>query len=433
MQEVILDALSDSSVDVATVLFDAKYTPILARLSTSRTNEVFQRCLQRRGRTTEDKIVILQAGFLMQTFADSASGDWRVRVLTDFLWPHLLASKHSLPKVNAIWKIVVELDKTKWPFFNGAQDHTVRTEEEAAAFNEALVDMLSKEALVPTATQSKFSEFLDATASQENSASDPEISTLSQLIILKLLAQGDCRFAQVILERPFITTASEAVSQYGSSHLPHGLARRIWLKPNSSKTHRALGSARLCTAMHAVAASKPTATWSWLAALADLEEATIQHRSILTKIYELLHSASIYDESRKTIMEVLITKQLQPDFLAFLAGIYTSDRADVLRVIALNEAAAFITHQNDLDYQVIVPSLIQVLSRSKPAVCQAALRVLSHMRVVSVGPKSRVYGFDAFYGKFSGQSQHFGREATVADVLHNQINYSISTRRNTLS
>lgn len=399
----LLEALSDSSLEVATVLYDVKNRSKLASICASEADAVYQRCLSDSPSDVDGNLIVKRADFLVNTFAGVVDENWRIRILTEYLWPHLLATKHSLNKTNGIWDVVIRSDKKTWPVFKAARESVLTTEEDAITFNDKLVDMLCKIWYTDDASQAQFTRFLSASVARNTSAHG-KASTLSQLVVLRLLAGGDCKYALAVLEHlPVGSALAAASSLYGTSKLPTVLARRLWSKYASPKTQNALAGAVFGTALHAVAASKPTAEWSWLAASADLSKEIKQHRALINRVYEVSHSTQIPDECRRRVIETLLTVQLRADVLAFLAGIYTTG-AEGIRSIALRDVAMFIEQHSNLDYQVLLPSLVQALAVGKRVVCQEALRVLHAMQnAITDGNSEGLYGLDTFYGVFSGK------------------------------
>lgn len=408
MHSAILEALSDSSPQVAEAVHSEQNAAILRDLSAQQSIQVLERCLVGATRDIPVTVFILRAKFLLHTFSRSASSDLRYRILTEYLWPHLLASKGNLEKISQLSPILADADNIEWPSFKQHKWSQIITENEAGAYNDKLAETLGNlfEHL-DQAKQEQFASFLKVTAGIAAAASGRgKSSALSILVVLRSLAKGDSRFAATVLKRvPPATFLGKATTQYGTASISSSLAHRIWSKPLSAKTLSMLRASVFCTAMHSVAANDTKLPWQWLASTSDLAEGAIRHRALVNRVYELAHLSTIHRETKTTILQSLYKDQASRDALAFLAAVYTSTKGDILRVIALHDAGNIIKACPEADYQTVVPSLLVALASGKPAVCQAALHV---MRCISDSQAQSkpgfIYGFDAFYGKQSGKS-----------------------------
>ena len=105
-----------------------------------------------------------------------------------------------------------------------------------------------------------------------------------------------------------------------------------------------------------------------------------------------------------TILQTLFIN-FKEDALAFLAGIWSTSDAEVLkesRSVALLHAAAFleahILEDDGIDFQTILPSLLVALQDPDTQICQGALECISRIRILSDRKLSSVYRFDTVYG-----------------------------------
>jgi U3 small nucleolar RNA-associated protein 10 len=105
-----------------------------------------------------------------------------------------------------------------------------------------------------------------------------------------------------------------------------------------------------------------------------------------------------------TLLQALFVN-FKEDALAFLAGIWSTNDAEILkesRSVTLLHAAAFleahILEDDGIDFQTILPPLLVALQDPDAQICQGALECISRIRILSDRRLSSVYRFDTVYG-----------------------------------
>ncbi|KAG5644278.1 hypothetical protein DXG03_008763 [Asterophora parasitica] len=136
------------------------------------------------------------------------------------------------------------------------------------------------------------------------------------------------------------------------------------------------------------------------------------------KIYKLANVSSSVPVFTTNVLQTLFIN-LKGDALAFLAGIWAGagqvkGEQDALRIVALRHAAAFlqayISEDDGIDFQTILPSLLVALQSHDADQRQAALTCISILSQLACQRFTTVYEFDIIYGKSEHQLQYLDRD-----------------------
>ncbi|KAG6902641.1 hypothetical protein C0995_013766 [Termitomyces sp. Mi166 len=148
---------------------------------------------------------------------------------------------------------------------------------------------------------------------------------------------------------------------------------------------------------------------------------------LIRKVYKLANVSNSVPVFTTSVLRSLFIN-LKSDALAFLAGIWTSsldtdENLDNLRTVALHHAAAFLQahlqEDDGVDFQTILPSLLVALQSPNVDQRNITLTCISTLCHLAERKFTKVYGFDAIYGKSDNQLQYLDRDdlKTYLDAL----------------
>lgn len=411
LQAIILDALEDTSLPVTETLFGKANTGHLLSALRDRSVDFVKRCVLKPVHSSASDLLVfkLRSEFLLNHVSQIQNQQVTHHVLQNLIWPYLMPTSASADISSFIWSSI-NLDD--WSILAHVSQPKFNEHELNAEDCMKLVAQLSEKIRSLAASeQDDFVAFL------AQSLKSNDYSNLSLLVLSDVVIYLPGKVPELLKHFDVMNWLPKAPAHSNLSlEITQKLAGDLFLPSDQSQlSDHLLGTlaAKLCISY---LTNPSTCAWTWLSSTPEdnsLEQATTAYT-----IYKAAHIAHVASPLRAQLLKAFFSKHLPEDGLAFLASIYCGDVDKGLRLTALKEASAYVLTRSSCDYQVVIPSILAVLSGRDKALRGAALHFLSSvLQTVSETPPKRIYGYDHFYGSHSGGSKSLLSSSFITNAV----------------